>query len=212
MGKIVEAISGLTLDQYVNDTFYEPLGMNTTGFRPRERFPLNRIAPTEQEAVFRKQLLRGDVHDPGAAMLGGVSGHAGLFSDAYDLAILEQMLLEGGEFNGQRFLKKETINYFAAYHSDSSRRGLGFDKPEKDNPLRKDPYPSLYASPQTFGHTVFTGTSVWVDPAYNLIYVFLSNRVNPNSENVKISTLSVRGSIMDAIYRALGAGAGSPLK
>jgi beta-N-acetylhexosaminidase len=212
MGKIVEAISGLTLDQYVNDTFYEPLGMNTTGFRPRERFPLNRIAPTEQEAVFRKQLLRGDVHDPGAAMLGGVSGHAGLFSDAYDLAILEQMLLEGGEFNGQRFLKKETINYFAAYHSDSSRRGLGFDKPEKDNPLRKDPYPSLYASPQTFGHTGFTGTSVWVDPAYNLIYVFLSNRVNPNSENVKISTLSVRGSIMDAIYRALGAGAGSPLK
>ncbi len=211
-GKIVETLSGLTLDQYVSKTFYEPLGMRTTGFRPREGFPLNRIAPTEQESVFRKQLIRGDVHDPGAAMLGGVSGHAGLFSDAYDIAIMEQMLLNGGEFNGQRFLKKETIDFFTAYHSDSSRRGLGFDKPEKDNLVRKDPYPSLYASPQTFGHTGFTGTAVWVDPAYNLIYIFLSNRVNPNSENVKISTLSVRGSIMDAIYRAMGVDANSTVK
>jgi len=165
---------------------------------------LNRIAPTENEPIFRKQLIRGDVHDPGSAMFGGVAGHAGLFSDAYDLAVLEQMLLNGGTMNGIRFYKKETIDFFTAYHSDISRRGIGFDKPEKNNPELKDPYPCISASPQTFGHTGFTGTCVWVDPKYNLIYIFLSNRVNPTSENPKISTLSVRGGIMEAIYKAMG--------
>ena len=204
MGKIVEAITGMTLDQYVKKTYYDPLYMSTTGFKPRNSFPLDRIAPTENELIFRKQLIRGDVHDPGAAMFGGVAGHAGLFSDAYDLAILEQMLLNGGTINGQQFLKKETIDYFTAYHSDISRRGIGFDKPEKDNATNKDPYPSVFASPQTFGHTGFTGTCVWVDPKYNLIYILLSNRVNPTSENGKISSLSVRRSIFDAIYKAMG--------
>jgi len=204
MGKIVEAITGMTLDQYVKITYYDPLGLTTTGFKPRERFSLNLIAPTEQEAVFRRQLLRGDVHDPGASMLGGVAGHAGLFSDAYDLAVLEQMLLNGGLSNGRRYLKKQTIDFFSAYHSDSSRRGLGFDKPEKDNATSKDPYPSVFASPQTFGHTGYTGTCVWVDPKYNLIFIFLSNRVNPGGgENTKISTLNVRRSIFDAIYKAM---------
>src|SRR5882724_2054186 len=202
MGKIVEAITGKTLDEYVTESYYDPLGMSTTGFRPRERVPLDRIAPTEFEQIFRRQLIRGDVHDPGAAMFGGVSGHAGLFSDAYDLAILEQMLLNGGTMNGQQYLKKETIDFFTAYHSDSSRRAIGFDKPEKDNPTRKEAYPCLSASPLTFGHTGFTGTCVWVDPKYNLIYIFLSNRVNPNSSN-KLGELSVRGSIMEAIYKAM---------
>ncbi len=204
MGKIVESLTGMTLDEYVKKTFYDPLGMTTTGFKPRERFALNRIAPTEQEAAFRKQLLRGDVHDPGAAMFGGVAGHAGLFSDAYDLAILEQMLLNGGSFNGQQYLKKETIDFFTAYHSDSSRRGLGFDKPEKDNLTRKEPYPCLSASPRTFGHTGYTGTCVWVDPDTKLVFIFLSNRVNPSGgENLKLSNLSVRGNIMEAIYKAM---------
>ena len=202
MGKIVEAISGKTLDQYVQETFYDPLGMTTTGFKPRDRFPVDRIAPTEQEAMFRKQLLRGDVHDPGSAMFGEVSGHAGLFSDAYDLALLEQMLLNGGTLNGQRFLKRETIDFFTSYHSDSSRRGLGFDKPEKDNATRKEAYPCFSASSLTFGHTGFTGTCVWVDPQYHLIFVFLSNRVNPSGSN-KLSELSVRGNIMEAIYKAI---------
>jgi beta-N-acetylhexosaminidase len=204
MGKIVEAITGMTLDQYVKKTFYEPLQMTTTGFKPRNYFPLNRIAPTEHEQIFRRQLIRGDVHDPGAAMFGGVAGHAGLFSDAYDLAVLEQMLLNGGTMNGIQFYKKETIDYFTAYHSDISRRGIGFDKPEKDNATNKDPYPSLFASPQTFGHTGFTGTCVWVDPKYNLIFIFLSNRVNPTSDNSKISTLTVRRSIFDAVYKSIG--------
>jgi len=204
MGKVVEAITGMTLDEYVKKTFYEPLQMKTTGFKPRNFFPLDRIAPTENELIFRKQLIRGDVHDPGSAMFGGVAGHAGLFSDAYDLAVLEQMLLNGGTINGQQFLKKETIDYFTAYHSDISRRGLGFDKPEKDNTTIKEPYPCISASPETFGHTGFTGTCVWVDPKYNLVYIFFSNRVNPTSENGKISSLSVRGGIMEAIYKAMG--------
>ena len=211
MGKIVETLSGMTLDQYVAKNFYEPLGMEKTGFLPRDRFPLDLVAPTEEEAVFRKQLLRGDVHDPGAAMFGGVSGHAGLFSDAYGLAILEQMLLDGGVFNGQQYLKKETIDYFTAYHGDSSRRGLGFDKPEKNNPTSRDPYPSIYASPKTFGHTGYTGTCVWVDPQYGIIVIFLSNRVNPaGGANTKISTLSVRRSILDAVYESIGAVPPSP--
>jgi beta-N-acetylhexosaminidase len=204
MGKIVEAITGMTLDQYVKKTFYDPLYMSTTGFKPRNSFPLDRIAPTENETIFRKQLIRGDVHDPGSAMFGGVAGHAGLFSDAYDLAVLEQMLLNGGVIDGKRFLKKETIDYFTAYHSDISRRGLGFDKPEKNNATLKEPYPCISASPETFGHTGFTGTCVWVDPKYDLIFIFLSNRVNPTSENGKISSLSVRGGIMEAIYKATG--------
>ena len=202
MGKVVEAISGNRLDQYMQEHFYQPMAMTTTGYRPRDRFPLDRIAPTERELTFRRQLLRGDVHDPGAAMFGGVSGHAGLFSDAYDLALLAQMLLNGGVIDGQRLLNRETIDLFTAYHSDSSRRGLGFDKPEKDNPTRKDPYPCLSASSLTFGHTGFTGTCLWVDPKYQLIFIFLSNRVNPSGSN-QLSLLNVRGNIMEAIYKSM---------
>ena len=202
MGKIVEALSGQTLDLYTYENFYYPMGLRTTGFNPRTRFPLNRIAPTEQEVAWRRQLLRGDVHDPGAAMFGGVSGHAGLFSDAYDLAVIMQMLMNGGTIGAHQYLKKETIEYFTAYHSDISRRGLGFDKPEKDNATRNEPYPCADASPLTFGHTGFTGTCVWADPAKQLVFIFLSNRVNPQ-ESSRLSSLNVRGNIMEDIYQAL---------
>jgi len=202
MGKIVEAISGQTLNQYAYSNFYQPMALSTTGFKPRERFPLNRIAPTEQEVPFRRQLLRGDVHDPGAAMFGEVSGHAGLFSDAYDLAVIMQMLMNGGNIGGHQYLKKETIEYFTAYHSDFSRRGIGFDKPEKENTTRKEPYPCASASPATFGHTGFTGTCVWADPAKQIVFIFLSNRVNPQ-ESSRLGSLNVRGNIMESIYQAL---------
>lgn len=205
LGKIVEQLSGLTLDQYTRKAFYNKLGMYSTGFIPRNRFPLACIVPTETDTYFRQQVIRGDVHDEGAAMFGGIAGHAGLFSSAYDLSLLYQMLLNGGELNHIRLLQPETIRLFTAYNSTISRRGLGFDKPEKDNQLRKDPYPSLLASPSTFGHTGFTGTCVWVDPDRELVYVFLSNRVTPSRANNKLSQLSVRGAIQDAIYRALGA-------
>lgn len=205
LGKVVEQISGLSLDQYVEKNFYNKIGMYSTGFRPRDHFSLECLVPTETEKHFRQQTTRGDVHDEGASMFGGVAGHAGLFSNAYDLSLLYQMLLNGGEINGVRYLKPETINYFTAYNSAISRRGLGFDKPEKDNAIRKDPYPSLLASPKTFGHTGFTGTCVWVDPAQDLVYIFLSNRVYPTRNNNKLSQLYIRGKIQDAIYRALGA-------
>ncbi|HEY5968949.1 MAG TPA: serine hydrolase, partial [Chitinophagaceae bacterium] len=203
LGKIVEQLSGMTLDQFVRKTFYSKLGLETTGFKPRERFSINRIIPTEEEKYFRKQLLWGDVHDEGASMFGGVAGHAGLFSDAYDLAMLYQMLLNGGKLNGERIFKEETIKLFTAYHSKDSRRAYGFDKPEKDNVTRKDPYPSLQSSPQTFGHTGFTGTCVWVDPKYELVYIFLSNRVNPSRNNPVFAQLSVRGKIQDTIIEAI---------
>ena len=115
------------------------MGMATTGFKPRNRFAVDRMVPTETEKHFRMQTTQGDVHDEGASMFGGVAGHAGLFSDAYDLAMLYQMLLSGGEFNDERYIKKETIDYFTAYHSKNSRRGYGFDKdgkPIKTSELR----------------------------------------------------------------------------
>jgi beta-glucosidase-like glycosyl hydrolase/CubicO group peptidase (beta-lactamase class C family) len=204
LGKVVEALSGMTLDEYVQKNFYNKIGMATTGFKPRNRFAVERMVPTETEKHFRRQTTQGDVHDEGASLFGGVAGHAGLFSDAYDLAMLYQMLANGGTFNGERYLKSETIKYFTAYHSEVSRRGFGFDKPEKDNATRKEPYPAISSSPETFGHTGFTGTCVWVDPKYDLVYIFLSNRVYPTRDNNKLSQMQIRGKIQDAIYHALG--------
>lgn len=203
LGKIVQAITGMPLDQYVQKTFYGPMGMTTTGFKPFEHFGLEKVAPTEKENYFRRQLLQSYVHDEGAAMFGNVSGHAGLFSDATDLFKLYQMLLDGGIYDGVQYLKPETIKYFTAYHSDISRRGFGFDKPEKDNANRREPYPSALASPETFGHTGFTGTCVWVDPQSKMVYIFLSNRVYNTRDNNLLSQLGIRGKIQDAIYKAL---------
>lgn len=203
LGKIVESVSGKPLNEFVRENIYEPLHMTTTTYRPRELMPVNQIVPTEEEKHFRQQLIRGDVHDEGAAMFGGVAGHAGLFSNAYDLAQLYQLLLNGGELNGVRLFKKSTIDKFTAYNSAISRRGLGFDKPEKDNATRKEPYPSKSVSLETFGHTGFTGTCVWVDPQYNLVYIFLSNRVTPTRNNNKLGQLNVRPNIQEAIYQAI---------
>lgn len=205
LGKVIEQLSGKTLDVYTRENFYAPLHMRSTGFKPRENYiSIADIAPTEKEKYFRQQLLRGDVHDPGAAMFGGVAGHAGLFSNAYDLAQLYLMLLNGGKWNETQYFKKETIDYFTGYHSDVSRRGYGFDKPEKDNATNADPYPSKYASPQTFGHTGFTGTCVWADPKENLLFIFLSNRVCPDMNNGKLGELGVRRNMLDAVYKAIG--------
>ena len=204
LGKVVEQITGQSLDQYVKKTFYDPLGLTSTGFKPRERFTLDRIAPTEDEPFFRMQHLRGDVHDPGSAMFGGVAGHAGLFSDVYDLAVIMQMLLNGGSFNDHQYIKEETVRLFTAYNSAISRRGLGFDKPEKDNLTRPDPYPSKSVSPLTFGHTGFTGTCVWADPVNKIVFIFLSNRVNvPSADQGKLLKLNLRGKIQEAIYNAI---------
>ncbi|MBX5438039.1 MAG: serine hydrolase [Thermoflavifilum sp.] len=205
MQKVVEAITGMPLDAYVEQTFYAPLGLTRIGFRPRSFASLRDIAPTENERQFRLQQLHGDVHDPGAAMFGGVSGHAGLFADAYDLAVLMQMLLNGGQMGSQHFLKPKTIQYFTGYRSDISRRGLGWDKPEKDRAKDPEPYPCASASPLTFGHTGFTGTCIWVDPAYKLTFIFLSNRVCPDGgNNMKLIQMNIRGRIQQTLYDAMG--------
>jgi beta-glucosidase-like glycosyl hydrolase/CubicO group peptidase (beta-lactamase class C family) len=203
LGKIVERITGMPLDAYVKKVFYKPMQLSSTGFNPLQYMPLQKIAPTEQEPVFRRQLVRGYVHDPGAAMFGGVAGHAGLFSNAYDMAMLLQLLLNKGNFNGKRYLQQATIDLFTAYHSNTSRRGLGFDKPEKDNFKRAEPYPCRSASAGAFGHTGFTGTAVWADPARQLIYIFLSNRVCPDGSNTKLLKLNIRPAIHEAVYKAL---------
>jgi len=170
----------MPLDQYMQQNFYAPLGMLNTSFKAWQRFGVERIVPTEQDTKFRNQLLRGYVHDEGAAMFGNVSGHAGVFSNAYDLSLLYQMLLNGGELGGKRFFKPETIKLFTSYGSNISRRGLGFDKPEKDNYKRDEPYPSTFTSPETFGHTGFTGTCVWVDPKEKLVCLIMTQHT-PNS-------------------------------
>ena len=202
LGKIVEALSGLSLDAYVKTNFYFPMSLASIGFRPLQKHSISRIVPTEAETKFRRQLIRGDVHDPGAAMLGGIAGHAGLFSNAYDIAAIMQMLLNGGSYNGKRYLQKETVDLFTTYQSSISRRGYGFDKPEKDNRSRKEPYPTLSVSLKTFGHTGFTGTCTWADPENNLVYVFLSNRVNPSGSDVLLK-MNVRPKIHETIYKAL---------
>lgn len=207
LGKIVETVTGMPLEQYVRDSFYIPMNMETTGYRPLERFALSEIVPTEQESGFRNQLIQGTVHDEGAALGGGVAGHAGLFSNAYDLGKLYQMLMNGGELNGQRFLNWETIQKYTVYQTPISRRGYGFDKPEKDNFKSNDPYPSRLASPATYGHTGFTGTCVWADPTNNILFIFLSNRVNPTRNNPRLGSYRIRGNLQDAIYRALGVSA-----
>jgi beta-glucosidase-like glycosyl hydrolase/CubicO group peptidase (beta-lactamase class C family) len=203
--KIIEQESNMPLEKYVAQSFYQPMGLKTIGFLPRLRFNLNRIAPTEYDSIFRKQLVHGDVHDPGAAMLGGVSGHAGLFSDAEDLAAVFQLFLQNGYYNGKQLLDSALIARYTSYQYDYSkienRRGLGFDKPY---PV----YDSLgpvceSASLKSYGHSGFTGTYAWVDPESQLVYIFLSNRVYPDAKNNKISQFNIRTRIHQAIYDAI---------
>ena len=199
MGEIVKAVSGQSLDQYAWNNFYRPLGFRSTGFNPTAYINKKTIAPTEQDPYFRERLVRGYVHDPGAAMFGGVSGHAGLFSNAYEIAMLMQLVMNKGELNGKRFFKASTIDLFTAYQSSISRRGIGFDKPEKDNASRKQPYPALAVSAKAFGHTGFTGTCTWADPEKGIVFVLHANRVHPEAKNL-FGELNVRGKVMEEIW------------
>ena len=202
MKEIVETVTATPLNIYTNNNFYAPLGMQTAGFLPYKRFSKDQIIPTEDDQVFRHSLLDGYVHDPTAALLGDVSGNAGLFASANDVAILYQMLLNRGTYGGDEYFKPQTVDMYTAKQSDVSRRGLGFDRWD---PIADHHYPSELASPQTYGHTGYTGTCIWVDPKYNLVYVFLSNRVNPKVTD-KLSNLKIRGRIQDVIYQAMQKG------
>ncbi len=200
--EVVETITAQPLNTYVQQQFFNPLGAQTEGFLPRNRFAADRIIPTENDTYFRHSQLVGYVHDQGAAMVGGVSGHAGNFASANDLAIQFQMLLNKGTYGGVQYFKPETVTQFTSRQSDVSRRGLGFDG---WGPLEASHYPSTLASPGTYGHTGYTGTCVWVDPKYNLVYIFLSNRVYPKVTD-KLSSLRIRPRIQDVVYEAIQKG------
>ena len=199
LGEVVKAISGQPLEQYVWNNFYRPLGFRSTGFNPINYVNKRTIAPTEQDPYFRERLICGTVHDPGAAMFGGVAGHAGLFSNAYEIAVLMQMIMNKGIINEKTFISPATVELFTAYQSDVSRRGLGFDKPEKDNSTRHTPYPAINVSSSTFGHLGFTGTCAWADPENKLVFVLLANRVNPVAKNL-YGDLNVRGKMVEVVW------------
>ena len=202
LAAVVEKITGKTIDKYVDEQFYKPMGLKNITYLPLKKFSTADIAPTENDMSFRHQLIQGYVHDPGAAMFGGVAGHAGIFATAGDVAAIFQMLLNKGNYNGRDYFKKGTVELFTAYRSSISRRGYGFDKPSAD---KDDGGPaSAYCSGATFGHQGFTGTCVWADPGTGVVFVFLSNRVNPSADNNKINHLSVRTVAQDYIYQSLG--------
>jgi len=198
MQRLVETITNQPLEDFVAQNFYEPIGAYTTRFRPLEYFPESQIAPTENDQAFRKSLLTGYVHDPGAAMFGGVAGHAGLFSNANDLLKMGQMWLQKGTYGETQFFKPETIELYSNKQFETSRRGLGWDKPTGDWTGST----GIYCSPSTFGHTGFTGTCIWVDPEFDLVYVFLSNRVHPEI-NGKLLSSNIRTRIQDVIYQSI---------
>lgn len=199
--QVVEGITQLPLDLYVAKEFYAPMGLQRTLFCPLEKFPKTDIMPTAFNDFLRRQDLCGYVHDEAAALLGGVAGHAGLFSTAGEVAALCQMLLDGGVWKGKRFLSEETCRLFTTEKSLLSRRGLGFDKPDVSIVKRSPCAPS--APEAVYGHTGFTGTCAWVDPGSRTVYVFLSNRVCPDVWNTKLSDMDIRTDIQELIFKSL---------
>jgi beta-glucosidase-like glycosyl hydrolase/CubicO group peptidase (beta-lactamase class C family) len=208
--RIIENLSQIPYDDYIKSNIYAPIGANTVTYNAYNHFPMDRIVPTEQDDFFRKELLRGFVHDEGASMMGGVSGHAGLFGSAIDLAKIMQMYLQFGRYGGEQILDSASVREFTRiqYPQNENRRGLGFDKPYIDNFKKKlkEAYPAVDASPQSFGHSGFTGTFTWADPKNNLLFVFCSNRVNPTRNNSKVYDLNIRPAMHQAIYDSLKVG------
>jgi beta-glucosidase-like glycosyl hydrolase/CubicO group peptidase (beta-lactamase class C family) len=199
----IETITSQPFAEFTSHEFYEPLGLTTTCFNPTGRFPLSQITPTENDTLFRKGLIHGYVHDQGAAMLGGVSGHAGLFSNAGDLAVIMQMLLQKGYYGGKQFFLPQTVKEFTKqqFPLENNRRALGFDKPYPNydslGPVCKS------ASHDSFGHSGFTGTYLWADPENGLIFIFLSNRVYPDANNQKLIKMGLRTMLHQAMYDIL---------
>ena len=197
VGKVIEKISGTTLNRYVDSVFFKPLGMSNTMFNP-PAWLQDRIAPTEVDTHWQKtnRAIRGRVHDENAAVLGGVSGHAGLFSTASDFAVMMQMLLNGGTYSGRRYLQEETVRQFTTRQSEKSSRAIGWDTKTSDRS-----FSGRLTSMSTYLHTGFTGTSVVVDPERNLIIIFLTNRVHPTRSNTRI--FDVRPKVHEAVVEAI---------
>jgi len=199
--KMVNDVAGKPLNTYAEEEFYAPLGLESVGYLPLKKHDKNRIVPSEKDGYFRGQVLKGHVHDMGAAMLGGVSGHAGLFGNAEDLAVIFQMLLNGGEYGGIRYLQPSTVDLFTNRHPSATRRGIGFDMKQTDP--HETPNIAKSAPASTFGHLGFTGISAWADKDNQLIYIFLSNRTYPSMNNFKLGKEDIRPRIQEKIYEAL---------
>lgn len=199
--RMVENITGVPLNKYVEENFYKPMGLTRIAYKPLEKFGKEQLVPTEYDSVWRKQLLQGHVHDMAAAMMGGVSGHAGVFSNGYSLAVIMQMLMQGGKYGNYNYIRSETVDFFTAkyFKESNNRRGLIFDKPDSGaNSPTCDA-----ASARTFGHTGFTGTCAWADPDKQLVFIFLSNRVHPNASNNKLVNQNIRTRMMKFAYDAI---------
>ncbi len=201
--RMVEEIAGSGFYPYLWKNFYGPIGAGTLGFLPLKQFSPERIVPTENDMIFRRQLIRGYVHDPGSAMLGGICGHAGLFSNANDLAKMMQIYLNHGTYGGERYIDSVTIDEFTRcqFCDEENRRGLGFDRPITEE---EDAGPACNeASESSYGHSGFTGTIAWMDPQYDLLYIFLSNRIHPDQDNSKLIISNIRTDIQELIYRSI---------
>lgn len=202
--RVVRSMIDVDFTTYIQNSFYSPLGATSITYNPAKKYPKKSIVPTEHDYYFRHQPIHGTVHDEGAIMMGGVSGHAGLFANANDLAKLMQMYLNMGEYGGRRYIKEETLKEWTKtrFPENNNRRALGFDKPNlkyagENNNTAKD------ASVDSFGHTGFTGTIVWMDPQTKLLYIFLSNRVNPTRDNSRLYQLNTRTKIQQVLYNAI---------
>ncbi|WP_430438152.1 glycoside hydrolase family 3 N-terminal domain-containing protein [Pontibacter chitinilyticus] len=200
---VVRNITGQDFVSYLNENIYKPIGASTLTFNPYKKYPLSRIVPTENDTLFRKQLVHGTVHDEGAAMLGGVSGHAGLFADANDMAKLMQLYLNDGVYGYKRIIADDVVSEFSKcqFCDQGNYRALGFDRPAEPGAQNSNSAPSAPA--ESFGHSGFTGTYTWIDPTNNLVYVFLSNRVNPTREGNKLGKLNTRTNVLEVVYEAM---------
>ncbi len=200
--EILERKYSSPLENLVQDNFYKPLGLKTLMYNPLDKFPADQIVPSEKDNYWRNQTVHGYVHDMGAAMQGGVGGHAGIFGNASDLAVYMQMFLNKGTYGGVQFFRPETVKRFTRKQNSKSRRALGFDKPELDT--RKIGPTSEYAPASSFGHTGFTGTYAWADPDNNLILIFLSNRTYPTASNKRLITQNIRPKVQAEVYKVFG--------
>ncbi len=199
MKKIIEKQSGKSMDVFLKNEIYDKLGLTHIGYKPLNWYTLDKIVPTENDKTFRGQQIHGHVHDPGAAMLGGIGGHAGLFSNAQDLATIMQLFLNKGKAGELQLLDEKVVEEFTRVQFKGNRRGAGFDKP---TPSKKGQTCELVSS-ESFGHSGFTGTFAWADPVHKINYVFLSNRVCPSAENWKIRDMNIRTNIQEVIYKAV---------
>lgn len=199
--EIVEAITGMGMDVFLDRKYYQPMGLKDIAYLPLRSHKKEDIAPTMKKDYLRNGTLQGFVHDPDAAFLGGVSGNAGLFANSHDVGSVYQMLLNGGEYNNRRYLSAETCRIFTTTLSASGRRGLGFDKPNTKTP---NTGPCCISAPAAvYGHTGYTGTCCWVDPQNQLVYVFLSNRTYPDDGVNKLSAMKIRPKIQEIIYQSI---------